>query len=303
MNINLEFKEVLNNIKDDEIYNIVPLYIADSKRVNIFELHEKINKDEEESEYNKYYHYLSKYVIKMSLPQDQLNDIKEHTGTDPYAYIRNDLINEVRHNIVRTTISKIYDLGERNLRNNYTKIDKFKNFLYKIFKKEYIKKTKVRSGENLSNILIKEFYQLKNGSCDSNNSDVSKFVIISPMIFSKFLQYPYTIIFHERSNQARTNLSTEDIYPIGKIHDITIYIDPCKEFNDTSIVMGVKSKEVNNIIKVIDSHSFECDTIKVVSTSAPYIQASYYHDTIEVIDNAEKNYKKLNLKLSKKLKN
>ena len=179
--------------------------------------------------------------ITSALKRTEIEDIKASTGMDIVQKLESVLINELSQTISKEIVQKVKELGEMN-RNSHTtpKVGTTSKFDFDV--DAYFASTFAPGGEtshsvqrklitkvnNASNYIANEGrvgpaqYIVTNGNLASVMQDVASYSINPPV--------------------GGANLNTNgQLYPVGKVGQMTMYVDPYMRWDDNRIFLGRKN--------------------------------------------------------------
>lgn len=179
--------------------------------------------------------------ITSALKRTEIEDIKASTGMDIVQKLESVLINELSQTISKEIVEKVKELGEQN-RNSHTtpKVGTTSKFDFDV--DAYVSSWTVGGGEtshslqrklvskvnNASNYIANEGrvgpaqYIVTNGNLASVMQDVASYTINPPV--------------------GGANLNTNgQLYPVGKVGGMTLYVDPYMRWDDNRIFLGRKN--------------------------------------------------------------
>ena len=178
--------------------------------------------------------------ITSALKRTQIEDIKASTGMDIVQKLESVLINELSQTISKSIVAQVRDLGEKNRVSHQTPVvNGIPKFDFNV--NQYLAGT-VPQGEttytlqrklaskinNASNYIANEGrigpaqYAVTNGNLASVLQDVANNTLV-PMV-------------------GGSNLNTNgQLYPVGKIGNMSLYVDPNMRWDDNRIFLGRKN--------------------------------------------------------------
>ena len=179
--------------------------------------------------------------ITSALKRTEIEDIKASTGMDIVQKLESVLINELSQTISKEIVQKVKELAELNRASHTTpKVAGVSKFDFDV--DTYVSSWTVGGGEtsyslqrklvskvnNASNYIANEGrvgpaqYIVTNGNLASVMQDVASYVIQPPV--------------------GGANLNTNgQLYPVGKVGGMTLYVDPYMRWDDNRVFMGRKN--------------------------------------------------------------
>jgi hypothetical protein len=179
--------------------------------------------------------------ITSALKRTEIEDIKASTGMDIVQKLESVLINELSQTISKEIVEKVKELGELNRASHTTpKVAGLSKFDFDV--DTYVSSWLTGGGEtsyslqrklvskvnNASNYIANEGrvgpaqYIVTNGNLASVMQDVAQYVIQPPV--------------------GGANLNTNgQLYPVGKVGGMTLYVDPYMRWDDNRVFLGRKN--------------------------------------------------------------
>jgi len=179
--------------------------------------------------------------ITSALKRTEIEDIKASTGMDIVQKLESVLINELSQTISKEIVQKVKELAELNRASHTTpKVAGVSKFDFDV--DTYVSSWTVGGGEtsyslqrklvskvnNASNYIANEGrvgpaqYIVTNGNLASVMQDVAQYVIQPPV--------------------GGANLNTNgQLYPVGKVGGMTLYVDPYMRWDDNRVFLGRKN--------------------------------------------------------------
>ena len=172
--------------------------------------------------------------VTSSLRRTEIEDIKANTGMDIVQKMESILVNELSQTISKQIVAKIFEMGELNRESAPTRggnplFDLNTNYSASTLGGETthaVQRKLVTKIMHASNFIATEGrvgpaqYLVTNGGLAAALSDISGYTI----------------------NPVKSKLNgSGQLYPVGSIGDISIYVDPYMKYNDNRIVLGRKN--------------------------------------------------------------
>ncbi|MFA5152807.1 MAG: hypothetical protein WC554_09625, partial [Clostridia bacterium] len=198
-----------------------------------------------------------------AITQAEISQLKKDFEIDVMALLKSQMIQETSVAIQKEFMKKFNELASVHYEKSFDKWDKFLRWVYKIFKKTYIKKIQVKNIKHLLTRILRE----ANMIAQTGRRGVGNFVICS-LKTGTLLQDSSQYIFAPSQNEPMFGGS---IYPIGKIANITIYIDPYMKYDDNTIFIGRKTQIDEPGIKLFFNENGSSLITTVVGVGAPKI--------------------------------
>lgn len=226
--------------------------------------------------------------VSSALRRTEIEDIKANTGMDIVQKMESILVNELSQTISKQIISKIFELGLLNrasapLRGGSP-----------LFDLDTAYATSTLGGETTHAVqrkLITKIVHASNYLATEGRIGPAQFAVCNGGIAAAFMDIAgYTI------NPLKSKMNgSGQLYPVGQIGDITIYVDPYMKYNDNRIVLGRK----NNCDQpgVIFVPYLMAQSISIISeaTFAPRMLLRSRYAVSEVGWYPQKQYMQLNI--------
>jgi hypothetical protein len=175
--------------------------------------------------------------VSSALRRTEIEDIKANTGMDIVQKMESILVNELSQTISKQIVAKIFELGDLNrttapLRSGVSIFDLNTNYATSTSAPlggettHAVQRKLITKIAHASNYIATEGrvgpaqYLITNGGLAAALSDISGYTI-NPV-------------------KSKMNASGQ-LYPVGSIGDISIYVDPYMRYNDNRIVLGRKN--------------------------------------------------------------
>lgn len=171
--------------------------------------------------------------VSSALRRTEIEDIKANTGMDIVQKMESILVNELSQTISKQIVAKIFEMGELNrdsapLRGSVPLFDLNTNYVTSVGGEttHAVQRKLITKIVHASNFIATEGrvgpaqYLITNGGLAAALSDISGYTI----------------------NPVKSKLNgSGQLYPVGQIGDISIYVDPYMKYNDNRIALGRKN--------------------------------------------------------------
>jgi hypothetical protein len=174
--------------------------------------------------------------VSSALRRTEIEDIKANTGMDIVQKMESILVNELSQTISKQIVSKIFEMGDLNRTSaplNNTSVSIFDlNTNYAT--------TSAPGGETTHAVqrkLITKIAHASNYIATEGRVGPAQYLITNGGLAASLQDIAgYTI------NPVKSKLNGQgQLYPVGSIGDISIYVDPYMRYNDNRIVLGRKN--------------------------------------------------------------
>lgn len=231
--------------------------------------------------------------ISSALRRTEIEDIKANTGMDIVQKMESILVNELSQTISKQIVSKIFEMGSLNRQSapkNTTGdviFDLNTNYVGSVGGEttHAVQRKLITKIAHASNFIATEGrvgpaqYLITNGGLAATLQDIAGYTI----------------------NPVKSKLNSQgQLYPVGSIGDISIYVDPYMKYNDNRIVLGRKNNPDQPGIIFVPYLMAQSISIISEATFAPRMllrsryaiaEVGWYPQkqfmTIEVTDNAQ----------------
>jgi len=170
--------------------------------------------------------------ISSSLKRTEVEDIKANTGIDIVQKMESILVNELSQTISKQIVAKIFEMGELNALSAPT------NANGSIF--NYTTAGTQPGGETthaMQRKLVSKILNASNYIATEGRVGPAHFAVTNGNLASVLMDIAgYTI------NPVKSKITgSGQLYPVGQIGDISIYVDPYMKYNDNRITVGRKN--------------------------------------------------------------
>ena len=181
--------------------------------------------------------------VSTALRRTEIEDIKANTGMDIVQKMESILVNELSQTISKQIVAKIFELGETNrstapLAGGYTTF--VSASASTIFDLNTAYASTLVGGETTHAVqrkLITKMAHASNFIATEGRVGPAQFAVTNGGIAAALMDIAgYTI------NPVKSKMNgAGQLYPVGTIGDIQIYVDPYMRYNDNRIVLGRKN--------------------------------------------------------------
>lgn len=171
--------------------------------------------------------------VSTALRRTEIEDIKANTGMDIVQKMESILVNELSQTISKQIVAKIFELGDLNRASAPQKSGA------SIFDLDTTYTTNV-GGETTHAVqrkLITKMVHASNYIATEGRVGPAQFAVTNGSLAASLMDIAgYTI------NPVKSKLNGQgQLYPVGQIGDISIYVDPYMRYGDDRIVLGRKN--------------------------------------------------------------
>jgi hypothetical protein len=180
--------------------------------------------------------------VSTALRRTEIEDIKANTGMDIVQKMESILVNELSQTISRQIVEKLFSLG--NLNRETAPLKSGNTFTAStactIFDLDTSYVTGMVGGETTHAVqrkLITKLVHASNYIATEGRVGPAQFAVTNGGLAASFMDIAgYTI------NPVKSKLSGQgQLYPVGQIGDISIYVDPYMKYNDNRVLLGRKN--------------------------------------------------------------
>jgi hypothetical protein len=171
--------------------------------------------------------------VSSALRRTEIEDIKANTGMDIVQKMESVLVNELSQTISKQIVAKIFEMGELNrasapLRGADSIFDLNTNYIAGVGGEttHAVQRKLITKIAHASNFIATEGrvgpaqYLVTNGGLAAAIQDIAGYTI----------------------NPVKSKINGQgQLYPVGQIGDISVYVDPYMRYNDNRIVLGRKN--------------------------------------------------------------
>ena len=176
--------------------------------------------------------------VSSALRRTEIEDIKANTGMDIVQKMESILVNELSQTISKQIVSKIFELGTLNASN--APASTAGGAATTIFDLDTAYATSTLGGETTHAVqrkLVTKIAHASNYIATEGRVGPAQYLITNGGLAAALSDISgYTI------NPVKSKMNSQgQLYPVGSIGDISIYVDPYMKYNDNRIVLGRKN--------------------------------------------------------------
>lgn len=214
---------------------------------------------------------LETYIASATVTREQIQDLHSQFGIDVLAMVENSLITEAKQQLIKQVLGRIDEIGESNYLATFTKCDKFKAWLWKIFKKKYQKTVDIEKDPRK---LVAKILGYANQIAVDGRVGPATAVIVGTRL-ATILQDSAAFVY---ANIPKPGENI--IYKIGSIRGLNIFVNASLTWMDNSVtVMRKGSPEQYGIHVPYHKHGAAVSVISE-ATMAPKIIFKSRHAVI-----------------------
>jgi hypothetical protein len=182
--------------------------------------------------------------VSSALRRTEIEDIKANTGMDIVQKMESILVNELSQTISKQIVSKIFEMGTLNrsssapLRTGFTSVNATASTIFDL--DTTYAGTSIVGGETTHAVqrkLITKMVHASNFIATEGRVGPAQFAVTNGGLAAALMDIAgYTI----NPFKSKVNGSGQ-LYPVGQIGDIQVYVDPYMKYNDNRIVIGRKN--------------------------------------------------------------
>ena len=179
--------------------------------------------------------------ITSALKRTEIEDIKASTGMDIVQKLESVLINELSQTISKEIVEKVKELAELNRASHTTpKVAGVSKFDFDV--DTYVSSWTVGGGEtsySLQRKLVSKINNASNYIANEGRVGPAQYIVTNGNLASVMQDVAsYTI----QPPVGGANLNTNgQLYPVGKVGGMTLYVDPYMRWDDNRVFMGRKN--------------------------------------------------------------
>ncbi|MFA5586129.1 MAG: hypothetical protein WDA02_06235 [Saccharofermentanales bacterium] len=178
--------------------------------------------------------------ITSALKRTEIEDIKASTGMDIVQKLESVLINELSQTISKEIVQKVKELGIKN-RNSHTtpKVGTASKFDFDVDTYLTVSAPGGETSHSLQRKLISKVNNASNYIANEGRVGPAQYIITNGNLASVMQDVAsYTI----NPPVGGANLNTNgQLYPVGKVGNMTLYVDPYMRWDDNRIFLGRKN--------------------------------------------------------------
>lgn len=181
--------------------------------------------------------------VSSALRRTEIEDIKANTGMDIVQKMESILVNELSQTISKQIVAKIFEMGDLNRTTSapqaLSQLGNITNQTIFDLDTEYVSNSSI-GGETTHAVqrkLITKIAHASNYIATEGRVGPAQYLITNGGLAAALSDISgYTI------NPVKSKLNGQgQLYPVGSIGDISIYVDPYMKYNDNRIVLGRKN--------------------------------------------------------------
>jgi hypothetical protein len=172
--------------------------------------------------------------VSSALRRTEIEDIKANTGMDIVQKMESILVNELSQTISKQIVSKIFELGDLN--RTSAPLNNGGNSIFDL-NTSYTTNVGGETTHAVQRKLITKIAHASNFIATEGRVGPAQYLITNGGLAAALQDIAgYTI------NPVKSKLNGQgQLYPVGSIGDISIYVDPYMRYNDNRIVLGRKN--------------------------------------------------------------
>lgn len=227
--------------------------------------------------------------VSSALRRSEIEDIKANTGMDIVQKMESILVNELSQTISKQIVAKIFELGALNRTSAPTR---GATPLFDL-DTSYVASSGP-GGETTHAVqrkLITKLVHASNFIATEGRVGPAQFAVTNGGLAAAFMDVAgYTI------NPAKSKINgSGQLYPVGQIGDITVYVDPYMKYNDNRIVLGRKNNPDQPGVIFVPYLMAQSISIISEATFAPRMLLRSRYAVAEVGWFPQKQYMQLNV--------
>jgi hypothetical protein len=173
--------------------------------------------------------------ISSALRRTEIEDIKANTGMDIVQKMESILVNELSQTISKQIVAKIFEMGTLN--RNSAPLNSTTNKSIFDLNTNYAGNVGGETTHAVQRKLITKIAHASNYIATEGRVGPAQYLITNGGLAAALQDIAgYTI------NPVKSKMNSQgQLYPVGSIGDISIYVDPYMKYNDNRIVLGRKN--------------------------------------------------------------
>ena len=178
--------------------------------------------------------------ISTALKRTEIEDIKANTGMDIVQKMESILVNELSQTISKQIVNKLFVMGDLNRQSaptrNTSNISNSTIFDFDV--QDYAGILGGETSHAVQRKLISKILNASNYIATEGRVGPAQYVVTNGNIAAALQDIAgYTI------NPTKSNISgSGQLYPVGQIGEVSIYVDPYMKYNDNRILVGRKNQ-------------------------------------------------------------
>lgn len=180
--------------------------------------------------------------VSSALRRTEIEDIKANTGMDIVQKMESILVNELSQTISKQVVAKVFEMGDLNRASAPTAGNTYSISGATVFDLDtsYAATANFLGGETTHAVqrkLITKMVHASNYIATEGRVGPAQFAVTNGAIAASLMDIAgYTI----NPTKSKINGSGQ-LYPVGQVGDIQVYVDPYMKYNDNRIVLGRKN--------------------------------------------------------------
>jgi hypothetical protein len=172
--------------------------------------------------------------VSSALRRTEIEDIKANTGMDIVQKMESILVNELSQTISKQIVSKIFEMGDLN--RTSAPIQTGTTTIFDL-NTAYVSSVGGETTHAVQRKLITKIAHASNYIATEGRVGPAQYLITNGGLAAALQDIAgYTI------NPVKSKMNSQgQLYPVGSIGDISIYVDPYMKYNDNRIVLGRKN--------------------------------------------------------------
>jgi len=277
-------------VKDSQIENFINVFYSDKPTAQ-FTFLEEYDKIVNFSESNIPKSTIKTYSKEVTPKEHIIKSTINYAYADISNIFTNIFLNEASQYIYKDCFKKMDELATKGYMNKFTRKDKVLAFLYKLFKKKYVKRIKVKDISDLLYIVKREAHLLSM----KNRKDPECFVICN---YKNAVLLGYDVL--SEHPYGRTNVY--HVTQFFQYDNLKVYVDPTINIKDNTFIIGMKTRGFEAGLHAaffskgteITQLSSMCRNALVpVDIDKTELQLKMKYDIVDVGDHPECNYTKI----------
>lgn len=179
--------------------------------------------------------------ITSALKRTEIEDIKASTGMDIVQKLESVLINELSQTISKEIVEKVKELAEMNRASHTTpKVNGISKFDFDV--DTYVSSWSVGGGEtshSLQRKLVSKVNNASNYIANEGRVGPAQYIVTNGNIAS-VMQDVASYTINPPVGGANLNVNGQ-LYPVGKVGGMTLYVDPYMRWDDNRVFLGRKN--------------------------------------------------------------
>ena len=178
--------------------------------------------------------------ITTALKRTEIEDIKANTGMDIVQKMESILVNELSQTISKQIVNKLFEMGDVNRQSAPVRATSniSGSTIFDFDVEDYAGILGGETSHALQRKLISKILNASNYIATEGRVGPAQFVVTNGNIAAALQDIAgYTI------NPTKSNISgSGQLYPVGQIGDVSIYVDPYMKYDDNRILVGRKNQ-------------------------------------------------------------